>query len=260
MVFPNRYNVTTNHWEACAPMITPRYSFACTIGGDNKIYVAGGQSTLGRPKGISLAEVYDTTLDVWKPLPAMCMTRYKCVGVTWHGKIHVVGGFVDCGENCGPFVMTRSSAEVYDPEHNRWDFKPTMWELDIPPNQIAPVNGKLFSSGDCFKPWKGHIEMYDEQENLWNVVRGSHFNGLQPTSTSEVSPQFERVYLTMAPIGNKLFFLAGYMMSGEESELRTEVHVFDTAANGGGWQSHEPIQEEREKRLCGHCCVLKLGF
>ncbi|KAJ6291387.1 hypothetical protein OIU76_023456 [Salix suchowensis] len=56
---------------------------------------AGGKSSLACPRGISLAEVYDPALDEWKALPDMSTTRYKCVGVTWQGKIHVVGGFAE---------------------------------------------------------------------------------------------------------------------------------------------------------------------
>ncbi|KAL3821512.1 hypothetical protein ACJIZ3_007417 [Penstemon smallii] len=256
-----KYNVRTDTWEICASMTTPRFNFACTVE-DNKIYVAGGQSTLGRAKGISLTEVYDSTLNTWKSLANMGTMRYKCVGVTWQDKIHVVGGFVDGGENQGPFVMTRSSAEVYDTERDMWNFRARMWDLDVPPNQIVAVNGRLFSSGDCFKPWKGHIEAYDEKQNLWNVVHGSHFDCLSPTShVSEATPSnwppMQRLYLTMAPIGNQLYFLAGYRMPGEVARVRSEVHVFDTAVYGGGWRSYEPTEEDEEKDLCGHCCILK---
>ncbi|KAI3465718.1 hypothetical protein Pfo_022381 [Paulownia fortunei] len=255
-----RYNVRTDSWETCAPMAQPRFSFACTVS-NNKIYVAGGQSTLVRAKGISSSEIYDPALDQWRSLANMSTMRYKCVAVTWQGKIHVVGGFVDGGENRGPYVMTRSSAEVYDAQRDRWDFVARMWDLDVPPNQIVAVNGKLFSSGDCFKPWKGHIEAYDEKENIWNVVHGSHFDCLSPASTHGAAgsnwPPMERLYLTMAPIGNQLYFLAGYRMPGQ---MRSEAHVFDTAANGDGWRSFEPIEEVGEKELCGHCCVLKQEF
>ncbi|KAL0406191.1 UNVERIFIED_CONTAM: hypothetical protein Slati_3933000 [Sesamum latifolium] len=257
----HRYNVRTNSWDTCSPMAQPRFNFACTVF-NNKIYVAGGQSTLGRAKGISSTEVYDPALDQWRSLANMSRMRYKCVGVIWQGKIHVVGGFVDGGGIPGPFHMTRSSAEVYDVQRDKWDFMARMWDLDVPPYQIVAVNGKLFSSGDCFKRWKGHIEAYDEKENIWNVVHGSYFDCLSPTSRAEVtssscSAMMWPSYLTMAPIGNQLYFLVGYRIPGEGSRLRSEVHVFDTAAHGGGWRSCEPFEEEGEKELCGHCVVIK---
>ncbi|KAL3848882.1 hypothetical protein ACJIZ3_010764 [Penstemon smallii] len=251
-----RYNVRTGSWDLCAPMNTPRFNFACTVA-DDKIYVAGGQNTLGRATGISSTECN---------FYFSFFFRYKCVGVTWQDKIHVVGGFVAGGENQGPFVMTRSTSEVYDPERDIWVLKSRMWELDVPPNQIVTVNGRLFSSGDCLKPWKGHIEVYDEMQKLWTMVHGSHFNCASSTSkTEEVGSNgasMRRLFLTMAPIGTQLYFLCGCKMSGkgEASRLRSEVHVFDTAANGGGWRSYEPVEEEGEKELCGHCCILKQDF
>lgn len=260
-----RYNVRMNKWEVCAPLSIPRINFACTVC-DRKIYVAGGQSALGPAKGISSAEVYDPALDEWKSLANMSTMRYKCVGVTWQGKIHVVGGFAHRGNLDriqGPYVTTRSSAEVYDPKRDKWDFKARMWELDVPPYQIVNVNGKLYSSGDCFKPWKGYVEAYDEKHNMWNEVRGSNLNLKcpSPNSTPDVQesswPPMQMLYLTMAPIGNKLYFLAGHRMPEEASRLRSQVHVFDTTANGYGWRTLEPIDEEREKELCGCCCVLR---
>lgn len=259
-----RYNVGTNLWSKCAPLGLPRFDFACTVF-DNKIYVAGGQCALGSARGTSSAEVYDPALDQWKSLPSMSTFRYKCVGVTWQEKIHVVGGFVGRGDSTnsqGPYIMERSSAEVYDAGRATWDFIPRMWELDVPPNQIVAINERLFSSGDCFKAWKGHIEAYDRKLNMWNEVDGSDLHKLSssPISTSEANganwPPIQRLYLTMAPIGTHLYFVAGYRMPGDISKLRSQVHVFDTSVNGDGWRSFEPLEEEGEKELCCHCCVV----
>ncbi|KAA8524452.1 hypothetical protein F0562_010875 [Nyssa sinensis] len=255
-----RYNVHTDVWSKCAPLGTARFNFACTIS-DNKIYVAGGQAMLDSARGISSAEVYDPGLDQWRPLPNMSTLRYKCVGVTWQGRIHVVGGFAE-KEDCdsqGPYMMERSSAEVYDTRAARWDLMARMWELDVPPNQIVAVGGKLYSSGDCLNTWKGHIEAYDAKLNIWNVVEGSYLHTLSsPISTSDAMEEnWDRQYLTVAPIGTHLYFLAGYRMPGEISRLKSAVHVFDTSSNGDGWRSFEPMEEEGEKELCCHCCVLK---
>nr|GMC70492.1 F-box/kelch-repeat protein At1g16250-like [Ipomoea batatas] len=254
-----KYNVVTNKWCKCKPLKTPRFNFACTVA-DGKIYVAGGQTAVGSAEGTSSTEVYDPSLDEWKSLPNMNTMRYKCAGVTWQGKIHVVGGFAKSGhcDTLGPYIMERSSADVYDPMLDKWDVVTRMWELDVPPYQIVNVDGNLFSSGDCLNAWKGHIEAYDGRLKIWNVVDGS----MSPISTSDTAesnwPPTERMYCTMAPIGTKLYFLAGYRLPGENSRCRNEVHVFDTAANGGGWTCFEPIEEEGEKELCSHCCALKM--
>ncbi|KAJ9560714.1 LOW QUALITY PROTEIN: hypothetical protein OSB04_005874 [Centaurea solstitialis] len=255
-----RYNIIDDTWSKCAPLKVPRFDFACTVSGNN-IYVAGGKCTTKCVRGVSSSEVYDPALDQWKSLPDMSTSRYKCVSVTWQGRIYVVGGFAESGsiDTQGPFTMARSSAEVYDTVNNKWDFLPRMWDLDVPPNQIVVAGDKLFSSGDIYKKWKGFIEKYDRELNMWNVVDGS-----SPTSMLDVtSPQYppmEQLYLTIAPIGAYLYFLAGYRMADETStRFRSEVHVFDVRSEGE-WTSHEPIVEDAEKELCCHCAIYKRRY
>lgn len=214
-----RYDFRVGAWFKCAPLTTPRFDFACTVCG-NKIYVAGGQCALGSARGISSAEVYDPVLDTWEALPNMSTLRYKCVGVTWQGRVHVVGGFAGRGESWD--TKERSSAEMYDPDGARWKVIVGMWQLDVPPNQIVGVGGKLFSSGDCLNSWKGHIEAYDEELNIWKVVEGST-NMSFPIST----PTNERrLYLTMAPIGTDLYFMGGYRMPAEGEVSRESSRLF----------------------------------
>ncbi|KAE8723042.1 hypothetical protein F3Y22_tig00013285pilonHSYRG00239 [Hibiscus syriacus] len=247
-----QYNILLDQWSKCAPLRTPRYDFACCVC-NNKIYVAGGKSSLHSPRGMSSAEVYDPAHRQWTPLPSMSTLRYKCVGVTWQGKIYVVGGFAEKGfsePNMLTFSPQRSSAEVFDTRAEKWDIEAGMWQLDVPPNQIVEVEGKLFSSGDCLIPWKGHIEAYEGKLNMWDEVDGSRFN--PPIST------MERIYLTMAPIGTQLYFFAGYRKAEEPSKTLSMVYVFDTSATIDAWKSLEPMEEEGEKELCSHCCVVQL--
>ncbi|KAK8524438.1 hypothetical protein V6N13_015461 [Hibiscus sabdariffa] len=247
-----RYNVRLDQWSKCAPLGTPRYDFACCVC-DNKIYVAGGKFGLHSPRGMSSAEVYDPAHGQWTTLPSMSTLRHKCVGVTWQGKIYVVGGFAvkdGSDPNMLNFSPQRSSAEVYDTLAEKWDLEIGMWQLDIPPNQIVAVEGKLFSSGDCLIPWKGHIEVYEGKLNIWNEVDGSRFNPPIPTT--------ERLYLTMAPIGTQLYFFAGYKKAEEPSKTLSMVHIFDTSAAVHAWKTLEPMEEDGEKELCSHCCVVQL--
>ncbi|OMO76518.1 Kelch repeat type 1 [Corchorus capsularis] len=225
-----RYNVRLDQWSKCAPLGTPRYDFAYSVC-DNKIYVAGGKSGLNSPRGISSAEVYDPALDEWTPLPSMSNLRYKCVGVTWQGKIYVVGGFAERGDS-DPYFVTfspqRCSAEVYDTRTERWDLVAGMWQLDVPPNQIVAMNdGSGFHISTC----------------------GGNY------------PPMERLYLTMAPIGTQLYFLAGYKTygEGEPSRSLSMVYIFDTSAPVNAWKCLEPMEEDGEKELCSHCCVVQLS-
>ncbi|CAA3023880.1 Hypothetical predicted protein [Olea europaea subsp. europaea] len=100
--------------------------------------------------------------------------------------IFIIGGRLCLKGKLRPYVMTRSSAEVYDPQHDKWDFKAITWELDVPPYQIVDVNKKLYSSGDSFKLWKGYIEAYDEKQSIWNGVNESNLHCKSPNSTPDV--------------------------------------------------------------------------
>ncbi|XP_077212296.1 uncharacterized protein LOC143847372 [Tasmannia lanceolata] len=260
-----RHCVTTSEWSQCAPLGTPRFDFACTVC-DNKIYVAGGQCTLASARGVSSAEVYDPVLDEWAQLPKMCTLRYKCVGVTWQGKIYVVGGFAERGDSdrTVPFAMERSSAEVFDTWRGEWNLMLGMWQLDVPPNQIVAIHNKLYSSGDCLNTWKGHIEAYNGKLNIWNIVDGSHLQSLSgPISRSDANEangsQMQMIYLTMAPIGAHLYFLAGFRLRGELFTCMSVVHAFSTSATSDAWRNFEPMEEEGDKELCTHCCVVRIS-
>jgi len=92
--------------------------------------------------------VYDPTHDEWKALPKKSTMRCKCVGVTWQGKIHVVGYLLrketvvkGVTAHIGP-----CSAEVYNSERDKWDLVVGMWQSDVPPNQVLALVINLFSS------------------------------------------------------------------------------------------------------------------
>ncbi|CAI9783837.1 unnamed protein product [Fraxinus pennsylvanica] len=246
-----RFNIKSGQWSYCAPLNLPKYNFACTVC-DDKIYVAGGQYELVSAQSTSSVEVYNPSLDEWTSLPNMNRLRYKSVGVTWQGKVHVIGGFVqDSNLDQHVTYVGRCSVEIYNTQSEKWDLVTGMWQLDVPPNQIVAVEGRLYSSGDCLNAWKGHIEAYDGVLNLWYIVEGSQIKGISGVG--------ERLYITMAPIGSHLYFLAGYKVVGETTRTISVVQSFDTSARENAWTSLEPMEEEGEKELCSHCCVVSFS-
>lgn len=254
-----RYDVASGEWSACAPLALQRFDFAC-VACNGMIYVAGGLCSVSSARGTTAGEVYDPARDAWAPLPDMVAMRYKCVGVVWKGRFHVVGGFAQRKGFGGLTVMERSSAEVFDEELGKWELMQGMWQLDVPPNQIVAVGGRLFSSGDCLNNWKGHIETYDGKLNIWSVIERSQMQEL--SSLVAERQELRRVYLTMAPIGARLYFVAGYRSAAGDGEPRSMsvVHAFDTAAGvGEAWGTFEPLMEDGNKELCSHCSVLKLS-
>lgn len=255
-----RYSAGEDRWSVCGALSLPRYNFACTVC-KGKIYVAGGQYDAASARSTASVEVYDPESDTWTRLPDMRRLRYKCVGVTWRGRVHVVGGFVEgCDVDGRLGYVDRCSAEVYDDVDGKWDLVAGMWQLDVPPNQIAEVGGRLISSGDCLSAWKGHVEVYEGSLNFWNVLEGSQLKSFVPDfSAGGDRRPMQRMYVTMAAVGACLYFLAGYRDTEEASRTVMTVHRFDTAAKEEGWTSFAPaVSEEAEGQLCSHCCVVSI--
>ncbi|KAL7130068.1 hypothetical protein ABFS83_13G108900 [Erythranthe nasuta] len=256
-----RYDAASDRWSVCASLNLPRYNFACTVC-NNKIYIAGGQYEVASARSTSSVEMYDPTVGKWSQLPDLKRRRYKSVGVTWQGKVYVVGGFVEgCDDVDNPIAyVVRCSAEVYDEQGGVWDLVRGMWQLDVPPNQIVHVEGRLFSSGDCLNAWKGHIEVYDG--SLWNVVENSQLKSFVDFSGGGdiCRRPMQRLYITVAPIGHYLYFLSGYkLLNGDIlcGGAISMVHRFDTKAKEDAWTSFDPLTEEGEVELGSHCCVVE---
>ena len=142
-----------------------------------------------------------------------------------------------------------------------------MWQLDVPPNQIVAVANRLFSSGDCLTNWKGHVEVYDGELNIWSIVDHSALPDLSLLASLPSSAQ--RLYLTMAVVGTQLYFLAGYQVPSGDDSFRTVslVHSFDTSAAPGlapAWSSFRPEMspedaEDGDKELFSQCCTVQLS-
>ncbi|KAK1621317.1 hypothetical protein QYE76_026834 [Lolium multiflorum] len=246
-----------------------------------EICVAGGLCSLSGARGTAAAEAYDAEENRWSPLPDMSTMRYKCAGVTWEGGFHVVGGFAESttADASAPpgtptmlqsWALERSSAEVFNCHRGVWEIIPGMWQLDVPPNQIVAVAGRLFSSGDCLNSWKGHVEVHDGELNIWSVMDHSALPDLSLLASS-LPPSAQQLYLTMAVVDRQLYFLAGYEVAGDDDDTyRTVslVHSFDTSAMPGivpAWSSfqpkmdHEHNVEDGSKELFSQCCSVQLS-
>lgn len=272
-----RYDVRRGEWRRCAPLLVPRFDFACAPC-RGKICVAGGQCSLSGARGTAAAEVYDAGKDQWSALPDMSTLRYKCVGVTWEGSFHVVGGFAEStltpAAGDAPVnamlqssALERSSAEVFNCARGTWEIIPGMWQLDVPPNQIVAVAGRLFSSGDCLNSWKGHVEVYDGELNIWSIMDHSALPDL--SLLASLPPSAQQLYLTMTVVDTKLYFLAGYQVPSGDDNFKTVslVHSFDTGAVPGlvpAWSSFKPKMDQEDdedgsKELFSQCCSVQLS-
>lgn len=125
----------------------------------NKFYLAGDKSMVANTRGISYAKLYDPNLNKWTFLPNMSILKYKYIRVAWEEKVLVVGGFInkEDSDKRRPFTILRSSIELYDMQVQKWNLMVRMWQLDILPDQIVIIHNRLFSSNDCLKARKDHM-------------------------------------------------------------------------------------------------------
>jgi hypothetical protein len=116
--------------------------------------------------------------------------------------------------------------------------------------------------------WKGHVEVYDGELNIWSIMDHSALPHLSLLLTSPPPPA-QRLYLTMTVVDTKLYFLAGYQMASGDDSFRTVslVHSFDTSAAPGlapAWSSFEPKMDQEDvadgsKELFSQCCSVQLS-
>ncbi|EFJ35207.1 hypothetical protein SELMODRAFT_405137 [Selaginella moellendorffii] len=240
------YDCIGGRWKQCASMRKARVDFACSVSG-GRVFVAGGRGRLDHENAAAMAsaEVYIPELDRWEELPDMSITRYKCVGVTLKGKFFVIGGYTI-------ETLHRSSVEIYDPSERRWERRPGMWALDIPPYEVVELQGKLYRSGDQLNHWRGSIDVYDERLKMWKTIRGSN------RRIGEDLQCTVRRYVTMAGIDSYLLFFGGHCRVGDRSGdhrpfcLET-VDAFQAPI--GRWCGLDPFRSSC-RELCSSCCVV----
>ncbi len=108
------YNANGMHWETANPLNTARTDFSATRLSNGKVLVAGGYSeSLGN---LRTAELYDPITGVWSRTGDMSSPRQAHSAILLaNGQVLVAGGLV--GDGIGNTVK---SAELYDPQTERW--------------------------------------------------------------------------------------------------------------------------------------------
>ena len=102
-------------WDICGALLTSRCDFAA-VSCDQMIYVIGGHTKEGKPKGwksLKSVEKFDPVKNQWMFVSEMKAERHGHSACVIHGKIYVVGGCNDHGDiNC--------DIACYDPLVDGW--------------------------------------------------------------------------------------------------------------------------------------------
>ncbi len=111
-----RYRPATNRWSTLAPLPQGVTGHSAVVLADGRLLVAGGRDRTGNPSAATAAVwAYDPLRDRWAALAPLHVPRDKSVMVSLSdGRVLIVGG-------ADVFYPSQSpSAEVYDPQQDRW--------------------------------------------------------------------------------------------------------------------------------------------
>ncbi|WP_224449696.1 Kelch repeat-containing protein [Haloprofundus salilacus] len=169
------YDPESDSWAERARMPTGRGAPTAELVG-GKTYVAGGYTKGGIVGGVKATlEIYDPKADEWSKGPDMPTARNHLTSGAVGGKLYVVGGRREFGEEL-------SANESYDPRSNEWT------ELTPMPSERGGVNGaamggKVFVlGGEKPEGTQATVEGYDPESNSWeqypDMPEGRHGLGV----------------------------------------------------------------------------------
>lgn len=153
------YDPTTDTWSEVASMGHARMNEAETLMADGEVLVVGGTYEVNSGENdewdsLRSAESYDPATNRWSVrAPALLPRAQDAATPMPNGDVLVVGGY-DCGgiaclgyggsgDCCGA-----SSAEVYDPTHNAWEFTDPVLAGNEHTATLLPGGGVLVTGGN----------------------------------------------------------------------------------------------------------------
>src|SRR5215831_7366216 len=151
-------------WQPGPDQPPSRYAFQATLGSDNMLYVAGGQTADMVPTLYDQVSRYDYTTNTWSNVAPLPVPLGQASIGAWNGQIYVAGGFIG-GSN------VTNALRIYDIATNTWSSGANM---PISPGVEAAagavVNGKFYvMGGDDFTNSLNTNFIYDIATNTWTM-------------------------------------------------------------------------------------------
>ena len=214
---------TSGTWKtASSAGFTPRFGLAAGAAG-GKLYVMGGNTTLGNPHTTNVFEVFDPASNTWStPQTTGVYTGRRYLSATMvDGKIYFIGGIQ---ADQIPYLAL-NTVEVFDPLSNAWT-TPTMSGSMTARAYHASVviNGKIYVIGGNIRaPSFPNVEVFDPGTNTWTV----------PVTSGTF---IQRYLLTASAVGGKIYVFGGIGVdSSGANALVSQVQVFDPST--GAWST-----------------------
>ncbi|KAK8520534.1 hypothetical protein V6N13_031021 [Hibiscus sabdariffa] len=166
----NAFDPVYQLWQPLPPV--PReYSealgFGCAVLSGCHLYLFGGKDPLrGSMRRVIF---YSTRTNKWHRAPDMLRKRHFFGSCVINNCLYVAGG------ECEGIHRTLRSAEVYDPNKNRWSFVQDMSTAMVPFIGVV-YDGKWFVKG-LGSHREVMSEVYDPESNFWSPVSGGMVSG-----------------------------------------------------------------------------------
>ena len=163
----NVYDPVTDTWFVAAPLPIGVYGPAGAVGGDGRIYVAGGTSTGGLGLGeADLLQIYDPATDSWTAGPPMLNVAWTPGGAgAPDGRIYVFGG-----QGAGTVV------QIFDPVANSWSFGAPMPSTRIELAAATGNDGLIYVFGGQLLPDSTGVQTLDTLD-IYDPVTDSWTSG-----------------------------------------------------------------------------------
>ncbi|KAK7103055.1 hypothetical protein V1264_021184 [Littorina saxatilis] len=218
-----RYDLSTGHWSAVAPLNTPRMYHATAVIND-VIFVIAGQTQHSRH--LSSMECYRPEVDEWEAGVAMNESRIGVAVAGYRGQLFAVGGFLETQHE----HVVRSAVEIFDPGECRWTSRNN---LPTPRCHagLAECVGKLYLVGGSTFPAESptvcslpSVLRYDELDDRWDTIQ---------------TLQTPRHDMGITVLGCRIFIVGG--VSSTENKVLSDVECYDV--EGDYWLDDvEPIR------------------
>ena len=194
------YSPRSKKFEKGPEMTFRRNDNTATLLKDGRVLITGGGFRLAKE-----SEIYDPVKNKFKVGPKTNIMRFESSAILLkNGRVLIIGGF-----GIGPKYDLLSSAEIYDPNTNKFELAGNMKIARRKPNVYLLKNGNVLISGGVGEDnnkhtlWRREIEIYNPRTNEFKIIAKRKS---EPDMPSEVLLNNDKLLFTGGSTGVGLSF------------------------------------------------------
>ncbi len=227
-----RFDPSANRWSYVSSLPYPLAALGA-VAFDGQLYSVGGLSMIG---SVNLVYKYSTRKDTWQSVTPLAMPRGGLAIVSDEKNIYAIGGIHRTGEGRKSIWKYLNTMEIYDKEHDKWQFGPPMTSPRAYASaaylnrRIFLVGGQSEMLGIC-----NGLEVFNVSTREWNLFP---YLGI-PRSMSGIA------------ISDTKFYVVGGMT--KDGQCVNTVETYDNAKDRWTKITSLPLDVG-----ANHCCTIQL--